>query len=224
MIKALEDIKRLGIVHRDIKPQNIIYDRKKKAVKIVDLGFATYAVNRNHIYPNCGTPGYAAPQTLNKNHTIISFSADIFSLGVTTYFLLLGKLPYPDQCRNILLSNKQCRFTFDQALVGRPKTYDVIRRMICNIKHRITLQQLAHHPYLSGEDPKPSASFFRNDILSKVSSVEFDNLDLLNRKIQQKREERVRRERFISIRTQSQLKKGFSRERSYGKLNQRIIT
>lgn len=140
VVRALEELRQLGIIHRDIKPENIIYDRKQRTTKIVDFGFATYAANRNHVYPNCGTPGYAAPELLDKRNTIITFSADIFSLGVTLYFLLFGKLPYQDNSKNMLLANKEGRFAFSRALINNPSACDLIRRMVCPLRERITLQ------------------------------------------------------------------------------------
>jgi serine/threonine protein kinase len=89
-------LKEAGVVHRDIKPENIIYDPITKTLKIVDLGFATLCSNRIHLFPNCGTPGYAAPELLDKNNTVVSYYADVFSLGVTFYFLILEKLPYSE--------------------------------------------------------------------------------------------------------------------------------
>lgn len=61
LVRALGQLKNVGVVHRDIKPENVIYNPKSQSIKIVDLGFSTLLSNQHHLFPNCGTPGYAAP-------------------------------------------------------------------------------------------------------------------------------------------------------------------
>lgn len=90
VILGLEFIHRLGYVHRNIKPENIIFD-KTGYVKICDFKLLRDASQTNY-YDTSGTAGYMAPEVIfRQNHGCCS---DIFSLGVVSYELMLGKRPY----------------------------------------------------------------------------------------------------------------------------------
>jgi serine/threonine protein kinase len=98
---GLEHAHDKGMVHRDIKPQNLILAResKKHVVKILDFGLAK-ATSQNKMDVGLtgdgkmlGTPDYIAPeQMLDAAHADIR--ADIYSLGCTLYYLLTGGPPF----------------------------------------------------------------------------------------------------------------------------------
>ena len=78
------------IIHKDIKPENLVYD-SNGYIHITDFGISKFYHPENG-KENSGTPGYMAPEVLfNKDH---DYSVDFFSLGVILYELLMGKRPY----------------------------------------------------------------------------------------------------------------------------------
>lgn len=67
--KALRVLHAMNIVHRDIKPENIVYNPKNRSIKLIDFGFSAQLSNKSIVYSNCGTPGYAPPESYTKNYS-----------------------------------------------------------------------------------------------------------------------------------------------------------
>jgi eukaryotic-like serine/threonine-protein kinase len=92
---GLDHARQRGLVHRDIKPGNILVDSKGQ-VKILDMGLARYFHDDEAILTNkfdenvLGTADYLAPEQAEDSHEV-DIRADIYSLGATFYFLLTGK-------------------------------------------------------------------------------------------------------------------------------------
>ena len=92
--KILDYIHKQGVIHRDLKPDNIKVD-KKLAPKILDFGFATYDSVQNFLDPQSdimGTLDYMAPEMIKGFQ--IDTRADLYSLGVLFYELVTGQVPF----------------------------------------------------------------------------------------------------------------------------------
>lgn len=85
-----------GVIHRDLKPENVLVT-EKGVVKVIDFGIAQLLTeteqNKEEQKRLIGTPIYMSPEQ-RDNPGAVSFPADIYSLGIISYELLLGKLSH----------------------------------------------------------------------------------------------------------------------------------
>jgi serine/threonine-protein kinase len=98
---SLKEAHHKGLVHRDIKPQNIMlcyigdnYD----VVKVLDFGLVKDLQNNNQtdltqLFEIGGTPMYMSPERLTAPQTV-DYRTDIYSIGVIAYYLLTAKKPF----------------------------------------------------------------------------------------------------------------------------------
>jgi serine/threonine protein kinase/formylglycine-generating enzyme required for sulfatase activity len=91
-----------GLVHRDIKPGNILIETSGKPF-LVDFGLALKEENVGHGPKYAGTPAYMSPEQARGEGHRVDGRSDVFSLGVVLYELLAGRRPYPGQTHEELM-------------------------------------------------------------------------------------------------------------------------
>uniref|UniRef100_A0A673IEL5 Calcium/calmodulin-dependent protein kinase type 1D-like n=1 Tax=Sinocyclocheilus rhinocerous TaxID=307959 RepID=A0A673IEL5_9TELE len=103
VLEAVSYLHQNSIVHRDLKPENLLYYSPDESAKIMisDFGLSKMA-DHGVMSTACGTPGYVAPEVLGQKP--YSKAVDCWSIGVITYILLSGYLPFYEENETRLFS------------------------------------------------------------------------------------------------------------------------
>lgn len=94
MLESIQGVHDAGFIHRDICPRNFICSPDGKVLTLIDFGL-TVPAKKEFMQPGnrTGTPLYMAPEIVRRRPT--TKQVDIFSFGVTAYYLLAGEHPWP---------------------------------------------------------------------------------------------------------------------------------
>jgi len=98
---SLGKIHGANIIHKDINPGNIVFNPETQQLKIIDFGISTKLNRENPTLKNPnvleGTLAYISPEQTGRMNRSLDYRTDFYSLGVTFYELLTGKLPFETQ-------------------------------------------------------------------------------------------------------------------------------
>ena len=136
-----------GIVHRDIKAENILFEIKTKSkndVKIIDFGLARKKVTHN-LHSIVGTPGYVAPEVLEGTY---DRKCDIWALGVLLYVMLYGKYPFDDDNKAVLFEKMKTKeLRYDRREVSQ-EAIELMRQMLVkDPSKRPEAKEILDHPW-----------------------------------------------------------------------------
>jgi len=129
--RALEHAADCKLIHRDIKPDNIMIVRKDGTVKLADLGLAKQTDDDSGLTQSgsgFGTPYYMPPeQARNAKH--VDARSDIYALGATLYHLLAGKAPFTgDTAMEVLIAKE--KGTYPKASAANPDVTPQVNLLI----------------------------------------------------------------------------------------------
>ena len=98
LCEAVQHAHRKGILHRDLKPDNVLVTREG-AVKVLDFGIARMLESDARLtrtgYGEPGTPAYMSPEQVRGEARSVDTRSDVYALGVVLFELLTGELPHP---------------------------------------------------------------------------------------------------------------------------------
>ncbi|XP_033218494.1 SNF1-related protein kinase catalytic subunit alpha KIN12-like [Belonocnema kinseyi] len=161
LVAALEHMHCRGIVHRDLKMDNImLQDSRKERIKIVDFGLSNICKYNELLNTHCGSPEYAAPELFIDGKKY-GPEVDLWSLGVVFYVMTSGRLPFvspqdghtpSDERRRKFITqiNRGLTSLQEKNISAMSNEYkDVVSRLLMPIAHkRITIQELNFHPWI----------------------------------------------------------------------------
>jgi len=159
LLEAVAYIHSKGIMHRDLKPENILLVSKEKYtdVKISDFGLAKISRDYPRRLPRshsiCGSDFYLAPEVIKQEE--YGREIDIWAVGVITYVLLSGSLPFFHQVLHKLyrqIVERDLSFPEEAWRNVSKGALDFILRMLqVRAADRLTAEQALAHPWLCGQ-------------------------------------------------------------------------
>uniref|UniRef100_A0AC35GJ63 Protein kinase domain-containing protein n=1 Tax=Panagrolaimus sp. PS1159 TaxID=55785 RepID=A0AC35GJ63_9BILA len=173
LISAVAHLHAKGIVHRDIKAENVIFSQPGW-IKLADFGFSCKYEDDTHLATFCGSPPYAAPE-LFRDPNYHGPAVDVWALGVTLYFMLVGVTPFRGETVQILKTNiMKGTYTVPEYVSGFAQY--VIQRLLCMEPHkRATILDIKKMYWLS--QSKFPDSYLQISITPNESSLKTDQTE-----------------------------------------------
>ena len=150
VLEAVTYMHNNNVAHRDLKPENIMFETREpgSCIKIIDFGLARQHSDENDPPMNtmAGTAGFMAPEVIRCSYMN---SCDLWSVGVVTYILLCGCLPFDGQDEDeIFRSTLSGQFR----LSGGGWSIEVLDFIRCLLENnpvrRLTADQALQHPWI----------------------------------------------------------------------------
>ncbi|TKY52080.1 Phosphoenolpyruvate carboxylase kinase 1 [Spatholobus suberectus] len=149
LLEAVAHCHRLGVAHRDIKPDNILFDSADN-LKLADFGSAEWFGDGRSMSGVVGTPYYVAPEVLMGRE--YDEKVDVWSCGVILYIMLAGIPPfYGDSAADIFEAVVRANLRFPSRIFRTvsPAAKDLLRKMICrDASRRFSAEQALRHPWI----------------------------------------------------------------------------
>ena len=180
--KALKILYKKNVMHRDIKPSNLFlkFENDECIIKLVDFGISRYYNNPNidkflehsfidNLYDNnnssnMGTPLFMAPEILNNE--FYNYKIDLYSLGVTLYYLIFDEYPYNGKNEYSLLKDILSGKTLKKT--GLESLDDLIEKLLkVSPDERISFEDYFNHKFFKEKDDFIKNFKYKNDKIEK---------------------------------------------------------
>ncbi|WP_375494223.1 PAS domain S-box protein [uncultured Nostoc sp.] len=137
LCNSLDTLYRHRVIHKDIKPSNILINPETKQVKLIDFSIASLLSQETQtlMSPNVleGTLAYLSPEQTGRMNRGIDYRTDFYSLGVTFYELLTGELPFESNDAMELVHCHIAKQPNKLKIINSKFTNEDIPQVICGI-------------------------------------------------------------------------------------------
>jgi serine/threonine protein kinase len=172
---GLQYLHQYGVVHRDLKPDNIMMTETENMsqIKIMDFGLSKIMGPKEHVVDGFGTLSFVAPEVLVR--TPYNKEVDIWSLGIILYYMLTGILPFDDDSDNEEIIAKmivfnECKFPKNFWEGRSEEVIDLIKRCLeKSPEKRINIENYLNHKW------------FKKFNLGKDEVLKIDEIDEMKR-------------------------------------------
>eukprot|EP01116_Phalansterium_solitarium_P013979 TRINITY_DN3145_c0_g1_i2.p1 TRINITY_DN3145_c0_g1~~TRINITY_DN3145_c0_g1_i2.p1 ORF type:complete len:345 (+),score=125.82 TRINITY_DN3145_c0_g1_i2:133-1167(+) len=157
ILSAVSYLHSHGVVHRDLKPENLlcIGSGSKIQIYVADFGLSrAFEGDSQQLSTYCGSPEYVAPEVL----ACVPYdqAVDLWSVGVITYILLTGFLPFYDKEHTVLFARIQnVDYNWDDCPEVSPQARHFVQHLLVkDTKKRYSADQALNHAWLKAK-PQP---------------------------------------------------------------------
>ncbi|GAU36739.1 hypothetical protein TSUD_318380 [Trifolium subterraneum] len=159
IVEAVQECHSLGVMHRDLKLENLLFDTVEDDanLKIIDFGLSAFYKPGETFSDVFGSPDYMAPEVLHEHY---GPEADLWSVGVISYIILSGAPPFwaeTEEGTFAQISKGILDFESEPWPTISDSAKDLIRKMLHrNPKKRFTAQQVLCHPWIVDDNIAPN--------------------------------------------------------------------
>jgi serine/threonine protein kinase len=152
IVNAIKFLRENTIIHRDMKPKNILLSNDKKILKLCDFGFAKHNNSLKRVTTVCGSPLYMAPE-IYKNESYTE-SVDVWSLGIILFEMVFGVHPFAkyNDVESLSASIVKNDIHIGKSNEVSDECLDLLQRMLQKYEYnRINIDDLFVHPWIINE-------------------------------------------------------------------------
>eukprot|EP00485_Elphidium_margaritaceum_P001610 CAMPEP_0202689094 /NCGR_PEP_ID=MMETSP1385-20130828/4437_1 /ASSEMBLY_ACC=CAM_ASM_000861 /TAXON_ID=933848 /ORGANISM="Elphidium margaritaceum" /LENGTH=633 /DNA_ID=CAMNT_0049344181 /DNA_START=36 /DNA_END=1937 /DNA_ORIENTATION=+ len=180
ILGAVSYMHSLNIVHRDLKAQNVVFDREGLGgcLKIIDFGDSKI-IQPDRIYSEfVGTIHYVPPEVIRPRSGVELKKGDLWSIGVITYLLVVGMPPFNGRTHREILQNIQRsqsrKLKYPKNSVLTKSAKDFIEKLLCfDVEKRLSAADALKHEWICCDSA--STANLSGDYLSSLKKFNYGN-------------------------------------------------
>ncbi|XP_044745608.1 MAP/microtubule affinity-regulating kinase 3-like [Coccinella septempunctata] len=183
-VSAIAYMHQRGIVHRDLKMENVMLNSSQTQIKIVDFGLSNEWSPDSPLKTHCGSPEYAAPE-LFVTSKVYGPEVDLWSFGIILYGMVVGQLPFvsnkspsisSQERRKLLVAqiNKGIAGPQRKAIASFSTEFKNLMNRLLNAdsKKRIDIKEMIVHPWITENGRK----IVKTNPLRKIATSTYNRM------------------------------------------------
>lgn len=182
VLTGLIAMHRLGIVHRDVKPGNMLLNADGK-LKISDFGVAEfldrYTVEDN-VTRTSGSPAFQAPEIAKGDEEYSGMKVDVWALGVSAFQMLTGSVPFDaGNLMNLFATIAEGKYArIPENLIDEAGRNAIESMLVVDWHERASVEQLLQHPWIANAEVAPSKARMEKEGWIPIPRKKFSVLNL----------------------------------------------